>query len=149
MHLDIDCNASLLVHNQGRLRWRGMRFVLSTHCMTECLEILAKAMKACPNLKTVNVYFAQTDSARTIKTTFDGSALFRSVEKVILPSQAHAILRCCPNVKEVVNHQGDGSQIVTAMQTKCKKVEVLSGVCPDMSMMKSTSHPLISAQIQS
>lgn len=115
---------------------KGMRFVLSTHDMSPCLDILAKAMKECSNLKTIHVYFAQTDSAKMIKAAFDGH-VFPSVENVILPSQAHGILRCCPNVKEVFNHQGDGSQIVSAMQTKCKKVEVLAGVYPDMAMAKS------------
>lgn len=114
---------------------KGMRFVLSTHDLGPCLELLREAMKACTNLKTVHVYFAQADSASMINEAFRG-CVFGSVEKVVVPAQAHAILKCCPNVKEVVCTQGKGSQVVSALQTKCKKVEVLEGVSPDTAMMK-------------
>lgn len=117
---------------------KGMRFVLSTHDLGPCLELLREAMKACTNLKTVHVYFAQADSASMINEAFRG-CVFGSVEKVVVPAQAHAILKCCPNVKEVVCTQGKGSQVVSALQTKCKKVEVLEGVSPDTAMMKRES----------
>ncbi|KIJ30073.1 hypothetical protein M422DRAFT_36709 [Sphaerobolus stellatus SS14] len=49
---------------------------------------------------------------------------FPSIKKVILPSSAHEILRCCPEVTFVRNIEEDSSKILEAITKSRKKVEV-------------------------
>jgi hypothetical protein len=54
-----------------------------------------------------------------------------SVRKIILPSWAHEVLRCCPEVTHVICNRGDGSKLISAIAKSCKKVEILDGFVLD------------------
>ena len=103
-----------------------MRVVLSQTRLEEALPLLAKAMRSCSNLRVPNIHFAQADVVMDVKQAFQRYT-FPSVDTLILPSQTHWVMRSCPNVKKVLCRQGDGSQIVSAMQV-CRRVEVLEGI---------------------
>ncbi|KAJ3519995.1 hypothetical protein NMY22_g12947 [Coprinellus aureogranulatus] len=117
------------------LHTRNIRLVISTHRLREALASLVKCLGACRQLKVINVHFAQAEIAMDVKLAFEG-LIFPSVETMILPTQMHNLLRCCPNVKRVMCHQGDGSQIITAMRQACKSVEVLCGIRSDRSIVE-------------
>jgi len=70
-----------------------------------------------------------------LKEHFEGHR-FPAVRKIILPSCAHNILRCCPEVRVVICNKYDGGKLITAISKECKKVEVLEGFIPDENMMK-------------
>lgn len=114
---------------------REIRVVLSKHRLDEAFTQFAKCLSVCVNLKVINIHFAQAETAGDIKIAFGGLE-FPTVETVILPTQAHHLLRCCPNVKTVMCHQGDGSQIITAMQRACRNVEVIIGIRCDRSLVE-------------
>lgn len=110
--------------------------MLSKHRLGEALASFAKCLSVCVNLRVINVHFAQAETTTDVKLAFEGLT-FPTVETVILPSQTHHLMRCCPNVKRVACHQGDGGQIISAMQKTCKSVEVISGIRSDRSLVES------------
>ncbi|KAF9239082.1 hypothetical protein BU15DRAFT_74773 [Melanogaster broomeanus] len=83
---------------------------------------------AVPGLLASIIAQAQSQMATDIKKAFKGQR-FPSVRKMVLPSCAHEMLRCCPNVEEVTCNEGNGSKIVGAIvKGNCKKVQVLIGI---------------------
>ena len=94
-----------------------------------CLEIL-------PNLHTLQIVHAHSQMATALKNAFQRRS-YPQIRKVVMPSVAHHILKCCPEVREVVCTQEDGRKLITALKAgHCSKVEVLEGFIPDDPMMK-------------
>jgi hypothetical protein len=48
-----------------------------------------------------------------------------AVRTIVLPGHAHHVLRCCPEVRSVTCIDGESNKLITAIQEKCPKVEVL------------------------
>ncbi|KAJ2919464.1 hypothetical protein MD484_g962, partial [Candolleomyces efflorescens] len=110
-------------------RVKRIRVVLTRCDIPTALPILTSCLAACTNLKTLNIYFAHSEITTPLKDAFTGLD-FPSVETIVLPTQAHQVLRCCPNVKKVVCNDGDASQLISAVKAKCKDVEVFEGIRP-------------------
>ncbi|KAJ3494462.1 hypothetical protein NMY22_g20071 [Coprinellus aureogranulatus] len=116
---------------------KGIRLTLTKHHLPDALEALVDILTACPNLKTVSIWFAQAALAKGIKDGVEGHT-FKNVETVVLPSQAHAFLKCSPNVREVRCWRGVGPVVGAIYGARCRKVEVLTGVFRvDEAVMKS------------
>ncbi|CAE6476601.1 unnamed protein product, partial [Rhizoctonia solani] len=65
---------------------------------------------------------------QSLKKYFAGNS-FPTIQRLILPTSAHDILRCCPKMREVTCTAGDGMQIVaTLAHAGCPKLEILRGV---------------------
>lgn len=63
-----------------------------------------------------------------IKNAFKGIVL-SNVQTVIMPSCAHEILRCCPNVKDVTCNEDDGLKLAGALCfSKASKLNALRNV---------------------
>ncbi|KIK91670.1 hypothetical protein PAXRUDRAFT_830638 [Paxillus rubicundulus Ve08.2h10] len=92
------------------------------------VSALAEGLASLPNVTVIEVVHAHSHMTTAIKDGFEGKR-FPSVRKLILPSHAHEILRCCPNVEEVICNEYDGSTLVGAIvKGNCKQVRVLKGV---------------------
>lgn len=77
-----------------------------------------------------------------LKDHFEGHT-FPTIRTAVMPSHAHNILRCCPEVKTVICNYGDGSQLVSAIAKHCKKVETIEGFIIDEKMMKRSHHHMV------
>ncbi|RXW19550.1 hypothetical protein EST38_g6304 [Candolleomyces aberdarensis] len=111
-------------------KWvRRIRVVLTRCDISTVLPTLTSCLAACTNLQTLNIYFAHSEITTPLKEAFTGLN-FPSVQTIVLPTQAHQVLRCCPNVKRVVCNDGDASQLISAVKAKCKDVEVFEGIRP-------------------
>lgn len=110
-------------------RVKRIRVVLTRCDIRTVLPLLTSCLAACTNLKTINVYFTHSEITTPLRDAFNGFE-FPSVETVVLPTQAHHILRCCPNAKKVVCNDGDASQLISAVRARCKGVEVFEGLRP-------------------
>jgi hypothetical protein len=63
-----------------------------------------------------------------IRNAFEGKS-FPTVRTVIMPSCAHEILRCCPEVEDVTCNEDDGSKLIGALvAAKCNNLVTLRGI---------------------
>ncbi|KAF8063486.1 hypothetical protein FPV67DRAFT_247068 [Lyophyllum atratum] len=99
------------------------------------LGAFVRCLHALPNLHTLQILRAHTQMTGHLKSAFDGHS-FPAIQTIVLPSHAHNVLRCCPEVKTVVCNYDDGSKLVSAIAKGCKKVQRLEGFRPDEKMMK-------------
>lgn len=101
--------------------------VVLTRCSTwtvlppfsECLTLL-------PNLHTLQIVHAHSQMTTAIKNAFAGCNI-PTVRTIILPSHAHNILRCCPNVQSVICTSDDGSKLICAINGNCNAVQSVEG----------------------
>ncbi|KIJ07853.1 hypothetical protein PAXINDRAFT_102780 [Paxillus involutus ATCC 200175] len=101
---------------------------LTRYQASTIVPALAEGLASLPNVSVIEVVHAHSHMTTAIKNGFEGKR-FPSVRKMILPSHAHEMLRCCPNVEEVICNEYDGSTIVGAIvKGDCKQVRVLKGV---------------------
>ncbi|KIJ30610.1 hypothetical protein M422DRAFT_267863 [Sphaerobolus stellatus SS14] len=114
---------------------RVIRVVLTRHSTDTVLPAFVACLSALPNLHTLHVLHAHSQMTSQLKKAFEGHS-FPSIKKIILPSCAHEILRCCPEVTFMRNLEEDGSKIVGAINKCCKKVEILERVEPNAAMIK-------------
>ncbi|KAL0948071.1 hypothetical protein HGRIS_010695 [Hohenbuehelia grisea] len=103
---------------------RVVNVTLTRYKPKEILNPFAQCLATLPNLQTINVVHAHTQITTFLKNAFQGVDL-PSVRRILLPTQAHEILRCCPNVRRVMCTEGDGSQLLSAIAKNCKSVEYL------------------------
>ncbi|KAF9239080.1 hypothetical protein BU15DRAFT_74771 [Melanogaster broomeanus] len=102
--------------------------VFTRYRTAELLPAFAECLTSLPNLTLIQVVHAHSQMTTALKNAFEGKR-FPSVRKLVLPSCAHEVLRCCPNVEEVTCNEGDGSTIIGAIiKGNCKKVQVLIGI---------------------
>jgi hypothetical protein len=77
-----------------------------------------------------------------LKSAFDDHT-FPQVRTIILSSHAHNILRCCPEVRNVICiNQMDSGSLVDAIEKVCRKVEEVEGFFGPGWVMKSAVFPL-------
>ncbi|KIJ30063.1 hypothetical protein M422DRAFT_268419 [Sphaerobolus stellatus SS14] len=114
---------------------RTVRVVLTRHSTATVLPAFVACLSALPNLHTLHIIHAHSKMSSHLKSAFEGHS-FPSIKNIILPSCAHEILRCCPEVTFVRNLEEDGSKIIGAISKCCKKVEILERVDPNAAMLK-------------
>ncbi|KAG8710789.1 hypothetical protein FRC11_004125, partial [Ceratobasidium sp. 423] len=103
------------------------------------LPPFVKLLGALPNVHTLEIPHAHSAMTKALKEAFEGN-VFPSIQKIILPTCAHEILRCCPEVREVTCNEDDGGRLVSALvHNGCKKLEVLRGVYPGPVLTKRLS----------
>lgn len=114
---------------------RAFRFVLSSHSVATALSTVVKGIKACPNLKTLCIYFAQNNSGKAIKEAGIEKQSFPSIERLFIAYPARPFLQSCPNIREV---DGPGAKdILKAIKAKCNHIEVVANIDGDPATMKS------------
>jgi len=118
-----------------------MSVSLSRYSTATVLPACVRTIKALPNLHTLQIIRTHDRMSNTLKEAFDGH-VFPQVRTISLPSHAHHILRCCPEVRTVIcNTRMDASALVSAMAKVCKKVEEVQGFRGLENVMKSTALP--------
>ncbi|CAE6398930.1 unnamed protein product [Rhizoctonia solani] len=119
--------------------WPYVRVVtvsLSRFQTSKVLPPFVALLGVLPNVHTLEVPHAHSQITKALKAAFGGN-VFSSIQKIILPTCAHEILRCCPEVREVTCNEDDGGRLVSALvHHGCRKLEVLRGVCAGPTLMK-------------
>ncbi|TEB29637.1 hypothetical protein FA13DRAFT_1862045 [Coprinellus micaceus] len=103
--------------------------------ITAALEALAKGIQACPNLRTLCLWFASASTVKAIRAAGLDKHTFPSVEKVVGPDPASLFLPCCPNVRGIIGPT-NATPLVKAMQTTCKSVEILANFSGGTAILK-------------
>ncbi|KAJ7464630.1 hypothetical protein FB451DRAFT_442814 [Mycena latifolia] len=127
-----------LVHELELLSYIGtVNVILTRYSSAEVLPPFARCLTLMPNMHTLQIIHAHTAMTTHLKNGFANTRL-TNVRKIILPSWAHEVLRCCPEVTYVICVDGsDSSKLVSAIAKCCKKVEILEGfVWHDEKLMK-------------
>lgn len=97
---------------------------LTGYSTNTVLPAFADCLTHLPNLHTLRICHVRKHLTTMLKDEFEGKH-YPQVRTIILPTCAHNILRACPNVVDVTCNEGDGSQLLSAMNKVCKDVEVL------------------------
>jgi hypothetical protein len=115
---------------------RVVTVTLTRFQTSKVLPPFVKLLNALPNVHTLEIPHAHSAMTGALKEAFEGS-VFPTVQKIILPTCAHEILRCCPEIREVTCNEDDGGRLVGALaHNGCKKLEVLRGVSPGPVLIK-------------
>lgn len=104
----------------------------------KAMSAFVKALQACVNLKTIVVFFAHVHTGKHFKKAFAGLR-FPSVKTLILPKQAHHILKTCPNVKKLYGARRDGNDLVNCLFGIGDQLELLAGITPFTDTLKGLS----------
>ncbi|CCO34711.1 hypothetical protein BN14_08818 [Rhizoctonia solani AG-1 IB] len=95
-----------------------------------------RLLKALPNVHTLEVLHAHGSMTSILKTHFEGCT-FPTIQKVVMPTCGHEILRCCPSIQEVTCNEGDGGTLVSALvSVGCSNLEVMEGIAAGPVQMK-------------
>ncbi|KAF8679434.1 hypothetical protein RHS04_04813 [Rhizoctonia solani] len=132
--------------SKGMLRnkhlWPYVKVVTVTLTRFQTSKVLppfVKLLRALPNVHTLEIPHAHSAMTGALKQAFEGKT-FPTIQRIILPTCAHEILRCCPEIREVTCNEDDGGRLIGALvQNGCKKLEVLRGVSPGPVLMKRFS----------
>ncbi|CAE6532309.1 unnamed protein product [Rhizoctonia solani] len=102
---------------------------ISRHRSHIVIPLFARLLGVLPNIHVLEVLpGGYTMTIQSLKKYFEGYS-FPSIQKVVLPTFAHDILRYCPRVREVICNAGEGRQLVGALvHTGCSKLEILRGI---------------------
>ena len=119
-----------------------MSVILSRYSTATVLPACVRAIETLPNLHTLQIIRTHDRMSNILKEVFDGH-VFPQVRTIALPSHAHNILRCCPEVRKVICiNRMDSSALVTAIAKVCKKVEEIEGFIGTENVMRSAVFPL-------
>ena len=106
------------------------------------LPTWVRAIEALPNLHTLQILRTHHKISSDLKKAFEGH-VFPQVRTISLPTRAHHILRCCPEVRKVICINGMNScSLVSAIAKGCKKVEEVQGFYGSKSMESTALHLL-------
>ncbi|KAJ7066376.1 hypothetical protein C8F01DRAFT_1123058 [Mycena amicta] len=105
---------------------RIVNVVLTRYSSAEVLPPFARCISQMPNLHTLQIIHAHTQMTSHLKDGFAGISL-PTIQRIVLPGHAHEILRCCPEVREVICTSSDASKLISAIAKCCKKVETIEG----------------------
>ena len=100
-----------------------------------------RCLSALPNIHTIHA--AKVQRNNDLITAFAGLRL-PSVRTIRLPTHAHRVLRCCPEVRRIICVGRDDGKLLTTMKGVCKNVEVLEGFELHEKYMKRNSCSLMS-----
>ncbi|CAE6467863.1 unnamed protein product [Rhizoctonia solani] len=136
--LEQKCNGML----QSQHLWPHVKVVTVTLTRVRASKILplfVRLLGSLPNVHTLEIQHACGTMTTALKGAFRGH-VFPSIQKVILPTCTHEILRCCPEVREVISNESDGTSLVSALVYHGgKKLEVLRNVHAGPVVMKRLS----------
>ena len=97
------------------------------HSTVTILPAWVRAIEALPNLHTLQITGTHRRISTLLENAFKGH-VFPQVRTIALPSHAHHILRCCPEVKRVICiNRLDSRSLISAIAKRCKKVEEVQG----------------------
>ena len=100
-----------------------MSVILPQYSTETVLPACVRAIEALPNLHTLQIVRTGHRMSTLLKNAFKGH-VFPQVRTISLPSRAHHILRCCPEVRTVICIDRLSSRsLVSAIAKRCKKVE--------------------------
>ena len=102
-----------------------------------------RCLSALPNIHTIHADYVDSQMNGDLITAFAGLRL-PSVRTIRLPTHAHRVLRCCPEVRRIICIGGDGGKLLTAITKVCKNVEVLEGFELHEKYMKRNLYSLMS-----
>ncbi|KAJ7686694.1 hypothetical protein B0H17DRAFT_1204118 [Mycena rosella] len=105
---------------------RTVNVILTRYSSAEVIPPFARCLNRMPNMHTLQIVHAHTAMTTHLKNGFANTSL-PTVRKIILPSWAHEVLRCCPEVTHVICNGDDGGKLVSAIAKCCKKVEIIEG----------------------
>ncbi|KAH7345412.1 hypothetical protein B0J17DRAFT_608601 [Rhizoctonia solani] len=92
------------------------------------LPLFVQLLKALPNVRTLEVPHAHGWMTSIFKRHFEGN-IFPTIQKVVMPTCAHEILRCCPGIRDVTCNEGDGGTLVSAVvSTGGSNLEAMSAI---------------------
>ena len=118
-----------------------MSVILSRYSTPTVLPACVRSIEALPNLHTLQIVRTHHKMSTVLKSAFEGH-VFPQVRTISLPSHAHHILRCCPEVRKVICiSRMDSSTLVSAIARCCKKVEEVQGFRGPENVMKRTVFP--------
>ncbi|KAH7922308.1 hypothetical protein BV22DRAFT_1037638 [Leucogyrophana mollusca] len=101
---------------------------LTRYQVADIIPAFARCLASMPNLHTVEVVHAHSQMTTALKQAFEGRT-FPTVRKIVLPSCAHEILRCCSGVEDVACNEDSGSTIIGAIvKGNCTDVRKLIGI---------------------
>jgi hypothetical protein len=113
---------------------------------TETVKVLpafAQCLGALPNLHTLELVHVHSDMTTVLGQTFKDQS-YPQIRRVVLPSCAHNILRACPEVREVLCTEHDGSKLIGAISKACKHVEMFKGLHASPSLVKREQPTVLS-----
>lgn len=99
-----------------------MTVSLTRYHVQKILPAFVNALEMLPNLHTLRICHAHSQMTAHLQSAFGGH-VFPQITTVVLPSCAHNVLRCCPNVKDVTNIGEDGTKLAGAICKECPRVE--------------------------
>jgi hypothetical protein len=104
-----------------------MTVSLPRYSTTTVLPACSRAIEALPNLHTLQIIRMDYQMSTLLKNALKGY-IFPQVRTISLPTRAHHILRCCPEVRKVICiTRMDSKTLVSAIAKRCKKVEEVQG----------------------
>jgi hypothetical protein len=112
-----------------------MTTALSRTETDKILPAFATCLGALPNLRTLELVHVHSEMSATLGTVFKDKS-YPQIRRIVLPSCAHNILRACPEVREVICNESNGSQLVSAITKACKHVEVFKGLPVEVKLIK-------------
>lgn len=118
---------------------RKMRVVITQSNIDKAMPAFTSALKACVNLETINIHFADRAAGKHFNKGFPHGTVFPTIKALVIPAYAHALLRACPNVRRVVCNRGEVTpKLVTAIKSAGKNVQVLHGLHMEHTLLKRT-----------
>ena len=99
-----------------------MTVSLTRYQFIKILPAFVNALEMLPNLHTLRICHVHSQMSTHLKGAFEGH-VFPQIKTLALPSAAHNILRSCPNVKDVINVEENGSKLASAICKECPQVE--------------------------
>ncbi|CAE6485450.1 unnamed protein product, partial [Rhizoctonia solani] len=96
--------------------------------MHRVLPSFIQLLKALPNVQTLEIPHVHALMTSTFKKYFEGN-IFPTIQKVVLPTCAHWILRSCPGIRDVTCNEGDGGVLISAVVSAGgRNLEALSAI---------------------
>jgi hypothetical protein len=103
---------------------------------TESLSLFAELLETLPKVHTLEVLRIGSMNPGPLELCFKGKSL-PSIQRIVLPTRAHEILKCCSKVREVTCNEGDGRQLIDALlYAGCNGLESLRGVMVEPALTK-------------
>lgn len=106
-----------------------MTVCLTQHNDDSVVPLFASCLHSLPNLHTLQVMHVQSPMMVSLLKDAFANEKYPQIRTVVLPSLAHGVLRACPEVRDVTCNDALGAQLLlSAIDTECRKVEVVSGI---------------------
>ncbi|KAF9025971.1 hypothetical protein BDZ89DRAFT_52620 [Hymenopellis radicata] len=118
-----------------------VRVILTRRRSEQVLPAFAACLFRLTSVTKLVVAKAHTAMTTHLKEGFDGYT-FRHIREIELPTQAHNVLRCCPEVRIVTANEFtnmESSKLISAIRAVCPRVEEVKDFQLDLKQLKSLS----------